>query len=295
MNNSPISVAVNAAGFRLQALSAPMDSEFDSTGLFMAAISGIFPAADSISTRVLPITNKAGGIQGISSAGRNLALDDPESAYDMMTVINTRDVLYKAQFAELGQMRTAISAMQGAAQSLKIVSSTTGDGIRSQLQGFVDQYNSWVQQFDADMRQGGLLADTQAARIARRELDQSLENIFNGAKDGLHGLKDIGITIDHPSGLAALDTARLDAVLATNKQGAVDAVGEFSANFAEAARLLNADGNFMPRQQDNLGRAIHYIADNSSALQAEFGTGDAVKPTGQIAQALAAYNRTFNI
>lgn len=294
MHSSPISLAVNSADFRLQALSGLLDTKFDSTSLFMAAIAGVAPTASGLSPAQLSGLSKAGGVPGIAVSGRNLALHDPESAYRMMTTINAKDVLYKAQFSELSRMQGAIAALQGAAQSLNIGSATANDQIEAQLKGFVDQYNDWVQQFGADMRQGGLLADTQAAQVARRELDQSIENIFHGARDGLHGLKDIGITIDHASGLATLDSARLGAVLASNKQGVVDAVGEFSANFAEAARLLNADGNFMPRQLDNLDRALDYIADNSSAWQAEFGSGDAAKPRGQVAQALAAYNRTFN-
>ena len=295
MHISPISSAVNIAGFRLQALSTLMEADFDSTSLFMAAISGVSPTTGGVTAGQLSRLNVANGTPGLATTGRNPALRDPESAYNMMTVINAKDVLYKAQFSELSRMQGAISTLQGAAQSLNIGSATPTDQIKSQLQGFVDQYNSWMQQFGSDMRQGGLLADTQAAQVARRELDQSIENIFHGVRSGLHGLKDLGIAIDHPSGLAVLDAAKLDAVLATNKQGVVDTVGEFSANFAEAARLLNSDGNFMPRQLDNLDHAIDYIADNASAWQMEFGSGDAAKPTGQIAQALAAYNSTFNI
>jgi hypothetical protein len=57
--------------------------------------------------------------------------------------------------------------------------------------------------------------------------------------------------------------------------------------------LLNSEGNFILRQIDNLSRAIHYIADNKASLQAEFGIGNAAKPAGKVAEALAAYNQTF--
>ena len=225
-----------------------------------------------------------------------MALFDPESAYRMMTFINNEDVSFKAQFSELSQMESCVSQMQASAQSLCDIALPTGnDNIKSRLQDFVAQYNSWVQRFNPDVQQGGLLADTQAAKASRFELEQNINNRFFGIKDGVRGLGDIGITIDSNTKLASLDAATLDAMLATNKQGVVDAVQEFSANFAKSASLLNSEGNFILRQLDNLNRAIHYIADNKDSLQKEFGPGNTAKPTGQAAQALAAYNQTYGI
>ena len=114
----------------------------------------------------------------------------------------------------------------------------------------------------------------------------------NGASLGLQGLSDLGISIDPVTKLASLDTSRLDGVLASNKAGDVATVQEFSANFAKSAELLNSAGNFIPSRLGNLDRVIHYIADNKTALQEEFGLGDPAKPTGQVSQALAAYNST---
>ncbi|GBG13739.1 flagellar hook-associated protein 2 [Novimethylophilus kurashikiensis] len=277
---------------RSQALSSLIGPDQDGSSLFMAAISGQWPSQGASGDLWSTLSPSSSGT-GLSATGRNLALFDPESAYQMMTVINNKDVLYKAQYFELNSMKDGLASMQQAAQSLDITSAMDNDSIRSQLQSFVDRFNSWIKQFGADMQQGGLLAGTQAAQVARRELDQSIKNMFFGVQDGVHGLADLGISIDARTGNAVLDTAKLDSMLASNKQGVVDTVQAFAANFAEAAKLLNSDGNFMPRQLDNLNRAIHYIDDHSSALQAEFGTGDAVHPTGAIAQALAAYNRVF--
>lgn len=238
--------------------------------------------------------NQSGSIKGSSPAGRNMALADPESAYKMMTVINNADVSYKAQFSELSQMKSSVFQMQDAGQGLGSIALSTGnDSIKLQLRDFVGQYNSWIQRFDSDIQQGGLLADTQAAQASQFELEQNINNHFFGAKDGVHGLSDLGITIDTRTRLATLDAAKLDSLLATNKQGVVNSVQEFSANFAKSASLLNSDGNFILKQLDNLGRAIHFIADNKASLQAEFGTGNAAKPVGQVAQALAAYNQTY--
>lgn len=237
--------------------------------------------------------NQLSNVFRSSTFGRNMGLADPESAYAMMTTINAKDVLYKAQFYELSEMKTGVDDMREAAQNLEIDASTDNAGIESQLQQFVDSYNGWIKEFGDDMQSGGLLANTQAAQMARRELDQSIEYRFNGAKDGVHGLADLGITIDRTTGLANLDTARLDARLQTNKTGVLDAISEFKEKFAAAATLLNSTGNFMPKQLANLSGAISYIADNEASLQAEFGMGDAAQPTGAVAQALAAYNRIY--
>lgn len=234
--------------------------------------------------------------QGLSASGRNLSLFDPESGYKMMSVINRKDVTYKAQFSELSEMKTAVAGIQQAGQALgKVNDSLDNESIKTQLQTFAASYNEWVKRFDGTVKNGGLLAGTQAAEISLYELEQSVENIFNGAKDGFHGLRDLGFSIDQTTNLAALDSNKLDAALASNKSGAVNTISEFSANFVKSAALLNSTDNFIPNRLANLDRVIDYISDNKSSLQAEFGLGDPAKLSAQVTKALATYNRIFNI
>ncbi|MBI3480835.1 MAG: hypothetical protein HY016_10860 [Nitrosomonadales bacterium] len=231
---------------------------------------------------------------GYFVAGRNMALPDPESAYKMMTDINNKDVTYKAQFSELSQVKSSVAQMRDAGGSLGSIALSSGnDRIQAGLQDFVAQYNIWIRHINPDLQSGGLLADTQAAQATRFELEQNFSNPFFGAGDGVHGLRDLGVTIDPDTRLASLDPVRLDEMLTNNKQGVVDAVQEFSANFARSARLLNSDGNFILKQLGNLNRAIHYISDNQASLQAEFGTGNPARPTGHLAEALAVYNQSY--
>ena len=82
--------------------------------------------------------------------------------------------------------------------------------------------------------------------------------------------------------------------LASNKTGVVNAIDQFSANFAKSADLLNDDGNFIHNAMDNRSRAISYIENNKTSLQAEFGTGATASATGQVAQALAAYEKAHS-
>lgn len=231
-------------------------------------------------------------IKGLSATGRNMALPDPESAYKMMTAINNADVIYKAQSSELSQMKSGVLQMQDAGQSLGGVALSAGnDSIKLRVLGFVGQYNNWIGRFNPDLQKGGLLAGTPAAQVSQYELEQNVNNRFFGANDGLHGMNDLGVTIDPHTRLASVDTAKLDSTLTANKQGAVDTLHEFGTNFAKSASLLVSDGNFIQKQLENLSHAIHYVDDNNGSLQQEFGTGDAANPSGPVAKALASYNQ----
>lgn len=226
-----------------------------------------------------------------STRGRNAALFDPESAYRMMSLINAKDLSYKAEFSEMQDMRSYLTTLRDEVGSLgNIDAATANDDIHAGLKTFADAYNGWIRRFDQDLQAGGVLAGTQAAQVSQWELEQSVESFFNGATLGLHGMRDLGFTIDATTNLASIDGARLDSVLAANKAGVIDTVRQFSADFGKAAALLQADGNFISGRLDNLDRVIDYLGANTSSLQTEFGLGDAAKPSGQVAQALANYN-----
>lgn len=307
MNISPVSISLMQSQMLSLLASSPVDAKRDSSwdSVFSLLASNDIPLNQLPSGKLSPdllslltqssSISQSNNITGISPVGFNMALADPESAYKMMTAINKRDIYYKTQFSELSQMKSSLSQMQGAGLSLgSMVLATSNDSIKFHLQKFVGQYNDWIQRFNPAIQQGGLLADTQAAQVSLFELEQNINNRYFGVKDGVHGLSDMGITIDSNTRLATLDTAKLDVLLATNKQGAVNTVQEFGANLAKSASLLNSDGNFILKQLDNLNRAVHYIADNKDSLQKEFGTGNVTKPVAQVAQALAAYNQIDN-
>lgn len=271
-------------------ISSAQDS---SSGQQSAGCDALFGAGDASASPLDAVLSAPGTSGGLSSSGRNTALFDPESAYRMMTDINTRDATYKAEFSEMSDMRSYLATMRTEAVKLGgIDSATQNSDIHASLQIFADAYNGWIQRFDQDLQRGGVLAGTQAAQVSQWELEQSVENFFNGAQSGLHGMRDLGLTIDPISNLASVDGAKLNSVLATNKSGAIGTMQEFSANFAKSAELLNSDGNFVPNRLNNLSRAINYIDTNKQSLQAEFGRGDSVIQTGQAAQALAKYNTT---
>lgn len=236
------------------------------------------------------LLTRAGSAGGLSPTGRNMSLFDPESGFRMMSDINRRDVTYKAEFAEMGDLKSAVAAMQKQGASLAEVDASSSDAeILGRLQGFVQAYNGWIDRFDEALAEGGLLAGTQAAKVSQRALETSVENIFNGARDGVRGMGDLGISIDPVTNMASLDVSKLNGLLAGNRKGVINAIDEFSANFARSAELLNSAGNFIPNRLNNLARVISYLDENKASLQAEFGTGEAARPNGQVAKALAAY------
>ncbi|HRC61155.1 MAG TPA: flagellar filament capping protein FliD [Candidatus Propionivibrio aalborgensis] len=291
------SLALRMAGAKSQSINILLGSALGgnkaSSGTdFLTRLSGAQSGSQLGATDPLSLLGLSTTSQGLSPSGRNLSLFDPESAYRMMSVINTKDVTYKAQFSELSEMGTLVSGMQQAGQALGGVSALMdNEAIESQLQAFAAKYNDWVTRFDGTVKNNGLLAGTQAAEISLYELEQSVKNIFNGAKDGFHGMRDLGLNIDPNTKLATLDTSQLFAALGTNKTGAINALHEFGANFAKSAELLNSANNFIPNRLGNLDRVIDYITDHRSSLQAEFGLGDPAKPSAQVAKALAAYNQ----
>jgi hypothetical protein len=278
MNITPANIQLEIASFRGQALSALLSTS--------SANSDTANFADILGMKTSEAAN----------SGRNLALKDPESAFKMMSQINNLEVNFKAQFSELSQMGSSVEHMEAVGRQLSDVDQTTANtDIVAQLQGFVAQYNAWEDRFDQTVEEGGVLDNIQAAEVSLYELEQSIKNIFNGAADGINGLGGLGISIDPATKQAALDVTKLESVLAGNKGGVVNAIDEFSANFAKSADLLNSDGNFIQNALGNRSRAIDYIADNRTSLQTEFGSGDAAKPTGDVAKALSAYEQAFGI
>ena len=234
-------------------------------------------------------------LPGLSAGGYNLSLLDPVSAFTMMSKVNTLDVTYKAQFAELSEMKEAVTSLDTAGKTLGDTVDPTSDdaAIKAQLQKFTDQYNAWIKEFDATVQTGGVLNGTQAAEVTLSELRQAVENRFNGAATGFNGLADLGLTIDPTTHLATLDTNRLNNALANNRNGVVETLDQFSANFVKSADLLTSGNNFLENRLSNLDRVIDYLTANKTSLQTEFGTGAPPKISDGIAAALAIYNKTF--
>lgn len=271
------------ADFKSQAIDVLLNGTNNGGG---STISALFGNGNNASGTLDALLANA----GLSAGGRNTALFDPESAYSMMTDINRKDVLYKAEFAEMTDMKEYVAAMQQEAGKLGTIDgSSSADDIRSRLQAFADAYNGWIDRFDEVLANGGLLAGTHAATVSQWELEKSIESIFNGAGSGVRGMGALGLEIDPVTNMASIDTTRLDAVLTGNMNGAVNAIQEFSGNFAKSAELLNSEGNFIPNRMNNLARVIDYIDTNKASLQMEFGLGDTARPSGEVARALAAY------
>jgi hypothetical protein len=214
----------------------------------------------------------------------------------MMTEINHRSVVYQAQSAALSDMQSGVKTLsQSAAQLSNISADSPFSSVKSQLQSFADQYNSWRREFDTDSQDPELLGNTQAAQAARHALQGSINNPFHGASNGLRGLSALGLEIDPVTKMAKLNTETLEKTWNTQANNVAAAIHDFSSNFSEAANLLTSDGNFFQKQLSNLESAISYIHKNQTALQSEFGLGDAPKMSARVAQALAEYQKSMQL
>jgi len=298
MNTSPAHILTTIAEVKAQTMVSLFGTDFDDAddfdGVFAKALLSQIPDMSSVSVGVLSAFSLPKSAQAaMLHAGRNMALPDPESAYRMMSLINGKDALYKAQVHELSEMGSAVADMQQAGQRLSNIAAGHED-IEAGLKDFVARYNDWIKRFEPAVGGDGLLDGMQAAEISRYELEQSVRNMFIGVSEGLSGIDDIGVTVAS-DGTLSLDEAKLDAMLDSNMKAVVGATREFGASFARAAEMLSARNNFITNQLDNLNRAIRYIGDNHAAWQAEFGTGDAAQPAGQVAKALAAYKQAGGV
>jgi len=271
------------AEFKAQAMSLLISS--------LGSAKGGAGNADASASVLAALLAQTGAIGSLPAIGAVSPLFDPVSGYRLMTEINRRDMIYRAEYAEMSDLRISVETLRQEALHLAgMAATTTPDEIKSRLEAFVAAYNAWIERFDEAFEPGGLLAGTQAATVARWELKQSVESPFNGAGSGVRGLGDLGIRIDPVSNKASLDAARLDSALAGNFAGALAAIREFGGNFARSAELLNAEGNFIPNRMNNLARVIAYLDKNMAALEAEFGPGGAPQASAEAARALAAYN-----
>ena len=277
---------------RPQAMRTLMAGGADFTSLFNSASAALLPGQLGTTDTVNDIgsllaTAPTSKTNALSATGRNMALFDPESAYVMMTNINNKEVVYKAQSASLTDMRNSLSDMTALGRSLaELPQSASPAELRSAMQNFADRYNNWRQEFDGAAQSGGLLSDTRAAKVARYELDQSVRNMFLGADEGFRGLKDLGFDMSAVTHRLTFNSARFDAAIGTNLEGVAATLREFGTNFSTSAKLLASEGNFITNQLKNLDRVMSYIGDNRSALEQEFGTGDPATPNPQVAAVL---------
>ena len=294
-------LALRMAEFKSQSVSALLDSGKDGNEQSVFNLISNAPKTASGGSDIASLlgasasSTVASAAAPVSASGYNPSLADPAAAYNMMSFINASEVNFKAQFAELSEMGSAIKTLQQSAEALgRIDASGDPASISAQLQAFADGYNAWVARFDDSVEGKGVLNTVHAAKIAYQELEMSVENRFNGATSGFHGLSDLGLTVDESSNRVVLDTTTLASALADNKKGVIATLKEFSASFSDSAKLLTSQGNFIDNRLDNLDRAIDYLSGNKASLQSEFGTGASAQPSEQVAAALATYNRVYS-
>ncbi|MES2300306.1 MAG: hypothetical protein V4582_24945 [Pseudomonadota bacterium] len=293
------SLTLNLAQWRGQALAS----------LFSPAAPNWTPILDSMpggAAKAQPDTLSFSGVLDQFSAALNgtaLATPTKPSGLDstqpfstpgqnMVTVLNRVEVSFKAQFSELGEMRTSLSDEQALAQKLGALDTQTSDAdIATALDNFVASYNAGVQRFAPDVAAGGILEGSQEAARARFATERDIAYILTGSEAGLKGgLASLGISTDPKTGLAAIDHTQLADALAKNKNVDLVALHDFATSFSATIATLNAPDHAQQRQMANLERAVHWIDTNKDAVQKEFGAGAAATPDEAFSKAAAHYD-----
>lgn len=213
---------------------------------------------------------------------------------NMVTVLNRVEVTFKAQFSELGEMRTSLVHEQQAARGLRALNAqSSGAEITAALDNFVAAHNAGVSRFAPEVAAGGILEGSWEAQRALFATDRDIDYVLNGSEVGVKpgGLAVLGITTDPKTGLAAVDHAQLDAALAKDHGNAVAALTAFGNTFGTTVDFLNAADHAQSRQMANLDRAVHWIDANKADVQKEFGPGAAATPDDAFAKAAARYDQ----
>ncbi len=289
MDFSAKNIASQIASIKTDTLSNLLNPKAGST-FDLASLSSEYMATHQANSDLASNTvNATNSVAGLSPTGRNPALADPESAYQMMSVINFSNAAFQAQHAELADMAQGVRQLgQSAAQLTAIDAATPLNAMQNKLQTFADQYNSWRLEFDAALQDPNQLGNTQAAQLARHELQASINSPFHGANAGMQGLAAMGISTN-AQGFMQLDRQQLAAQWQSNPAQAAQALNDFGQHFNGASEQLLAPNQSFAKQTANLDKAISYIKDSQTALPTEFGLGDPPKLSPQMQKLLAEY------
>ncbi len=211
---------------------------------------------------------------------------------NMITVMNRVEVSFKAQFAQLSEMRKSLLDGQDAAQALgELDAQSSNADIKAALDHFVAVYNDGVNRFAPDVGRGGVLEGSPEAIRARFATMRDINHILTGSEFGLKGgLATLGISADPRTGLATVDHQKLDAELALHRGRNLNAINDFADAYSGTVDSIDAPGHAHGRQLDNLNRAVNWIRDNRAAVEKEFGPGAAATPDEAFANAAARYD-----
>jgi hypothetical protein len=211
------------------------------TGDFSASLS-----AQLAALQTPPANSPFGPIFNGSKASSSI--DSSKGATDLRSILDRLKSTQElppnwrklTEHSEMAKIKDGVAAIQAAGKSLGGVNTATEtDAIKAHLQTFAAKFNEWISGVDGTTKSGALQAGIQTADASLNKIGQSVEKIFDAAKGSFHSLQDLGFSIDPNTNLASIDTSKLDALLATQKNAAINSIHQFSANFAKTIDPLN--------------------------------------------------------
>lgn len=239
-------------------------------------------ANDANGASFLDMLDSLGGIsdsdtalsdKGVLSTGSTSALDNffGDGSNLLLQAFNARETSYSKELARLDEMQDEIADLSATAKSLQAITTDSSNAdIKSALQDFVQQYNAWDTEFDADVGTGGKLQDSQPANMARFSMLRDVNDIFNGRGNGGlgSGMSELGIEVG-ADGQIRFDTAKFDQAMATDKTAAVKTIINMAQSMSRDADSLASDGKPLANRIDRLEDALGFIDENKPSIEAQ--------------------------
>jgi hypothetical protein len=207
-----------------------------------------------------------------TSSSLNQVLGDGSNL--LLTAFNSKQSSYSTELSRLELMQSDVANLSTTATSLQsLTTDTSNDDIKAALQNFVQQYNAWDSEFDADVAKGGDLQDSQPANAARFSMLRDVNDIFNGHGNGGlgNGMSDLGIQVGS-DGQIQFDTALFDKAIASDKTVAVKTITNMGQEMSRDADSLDSSGKPLANRITRLEDALNFIAQNKPWIEAQAET-----------------------
>jgi hypothetical protein len=228
------------------------------TGDFSSSLSAQLAALQTspASSPFGPIFN---GSKPSSAVDSSRGLTDLRSILDRLQSTQELPANWRklTEHPEMAKIKDGMAAIQAAGKSLDNVSTSTDiESIKTYLQTFAAKYNEWISGVGGTTKSDALQAGVQTANASLNKIGQSIEKIFGSTKDSFHSLHDLGFSVDPNTNLASIDTSKLDALLITQKDAAINSIHQFSADFAKTIEPLNLASNLASIPSAYLNKAL---------------------------------------
>ena len=274
---SPINVTITAGASLTDVARAINEADGDVTATVINGENGpqlVVTSKETGETSQMKITSTISGL--------GFDPEDPSAAGGMTQAIAAQNAILKIDGITIANTtsNTVTDAIEGitltltktnTGQPTQLVISNDTSNIETQLQAFVDAYNSArdtmkkLSQYDASGNNTGILNGDMAVNSALNQLRSVLSTVPTGVSDAYKTLADIGIQSDG-TGALKLDTAKLQSAIGADLSSVVKTAAAYGTAFnAITAEMNNSDGVIAVRI-DSLNSTSNSLKDRVESM-----------------------------